>query len=116
MSWTERFRRKGALQVSGPEQRGMIIVVPAGRGACRSRQGSNWLDRLIAAVAPAWAYRRSRFREALRVEAEPADARRGTDDGGWMSIENPNNPLNPDRMRVRAEGEAVWPARRPWSW
>lgn len=73
-----------------------------------------WLDRVIAVISPAWAYRRSRFRDALRAEAEPAEPRR-RDDSGWMRIDDPNNPLNTGRLRTGTGVRAEWPSRdRMW--
>ncbi len=61
----------------------------------------NWLDRVIAWLSPAWAYRRHAYREALRAaQDEENTPPRRPDGGGWMPLNHPDNPLNPDRMLV----------------
>lgn len=72
----------------------------------------NWIDRLIAAIAPAWAYRRQQFREALRAANEQEEPRRRPDDSGWIRLDHPNNPLNPERAVEPCES----PRRRQWTW
>jgi hypothetical protein len=63
----------------------------------------NRLDRLISWLSPEWAHRRQQFREALKQAQTPVESRRD-DSGGWMSIDDPDNPLNPAALsRAHAE-------------
>lgn len=71
------------------------------------------LERLIRWLSPAWAYRRAQFREALRLCEEAEQPRRRSDDGGWLRLDDPNNPLNPDRITPPRQAE---PERRRWTW
>ncbi|MGE5644151.1 MAG: hypothetical protein ACM336_00025 [Acidobacteriota bacterium] len=60
----------------------------------------HWLDRLIEMISPAWAYRRHAYREALRQANETDAAPLRPDGGGWMPLNHPDNPLNPDRLHA----------------
>jgi hypothetical protein len=67
------------------------------------------IDRIIAALSPAWAWRRQQFREALRQAQETEEPRR-PDGGGWMPLNHPNNPLNPVNLDCVQEERR----RGPW--
>jgi hypothetical protein len=76
---------------------------------------ANIIDRLIRFIAPGWAYRRQRFRQALRADTELPAQRRPRDDEGWVPWSE--SPWNPDRrLQNSSEQRAVWPAPRPWTW
>jgi hypothetical protein len=58
------------------------------------------LERFIRWLSPAWACRREQFRAVLRQMQEngSASGRRQSDHSGWTRLDNPNNPLSPERL------------------
>ena len=67
-----------------------------------------WIDRVIEAISPAWAWRRRQFRQALaELREEEAPARCVDADRGWVSIEDTANPLHPSNLgRVQEDRSA----------
>lgn len=70
-----------------------------------------WLDRVIAWLSPAWAYRRAQFREALRQGQEAEAPRRQSHDTGWVRWDQ--SPLNPERVVAPPVAQDQ---RRRWTW
>ena len=73
------------------------------------------LERFIRGLSPAWACRRAQFREALRQMQEngSASGRRQSDHSGWTRLEDPNNPLSPERLDGQSGDRD---RRRQWFW